>query len=494
MKVLKNLLHSLLLLCFSGSLYATPDSVILSGRFVEKLNDGVEFKCRIIKQGAPIEQVMFNESFSTKITNGQFRLSLPAKYEWFNAVFSLAVGDKNIQLNPQNIRETTYLLHTGDVLDMLFRPDGLIDFSGKGSGRLSCQQNIYSLGIQPEGAQSAYNELFNKNKYQEAYDLLKKIMTIQMELKRTILETYRDSISEPIRNLIWSDIIGQTYGTCYYSLYITSRSKNQSLRRAGNNFFNQLDTTMPVINDDSAALHSPYYTNSLRLKEMNRISYQLPEDSLRRLNFGEMVKTISKNYKNAIKDRLLFLCFLNLTNYNEFDPRFIDQASAAMSDDESKDMLNIWARSITENSPAYPFSLPDEQGKMISLKELRGKVVVADFWFLGCHGCTQIPSAMATVYEKYRSNGKVVFLSINIDSQKKWWDYGLKTGLYAIPGSKHLSLYGAGKSHPMLKFYNYDSFPQLLIINQDGKTVSAYPPDPRIDQGAGLIKVIDTLL
>ena len=63
-----------------------------------------------------------------------------------------------------------------------------------------------------------------------------------------------------------------------------------------------------------------------------------------------------------------------------------------------------------------------------------------------------------------------------------------------MPGSIHLSLIGMGFDHPFLKYYNYNSYPQLLVIGPDGETVSAYVPDPRLDKGAKLDAIIESQL
>ena len=101
---------------------------------------------------------------------------------------------------------------------------------------------------------------------------------------------------------------------------------------------------------------------------------------------------------------------------------------------------------------------------------------------------------MMPVYNKFRKNKSVQFLSINIDNSEKWWKIGLESGKYSIPGSIHLSLCPLGKNHPLLKFYNYYEFPQLLIIDKKGQTTSVYPPDPRIDNGEKLIELLAALL
>jgi thiol-disulfide isomerase/thioredoxin len=44
---------------------------------------------------------------------------------------------------------------------------------------------------------------------------------------------------------------------------------------------------------------------------------------------------------------------------------------------------------VSDRKPAPEFLLPNSSGKSISLKQLRGKVVLLDFWATWCTGCKE---------------------------------------------------------------------------------------------------------
>lgn len=70
------------------------------------------------------------------------------------------------------------------------------------------------------------------------------------------------------------------------------------------------------------------------------------------------------------------------------------------------------------NSPAPDFTLKDLDGKTVSLKGLKGKVVFLNFWATNCPPCiAEIPD-LNTLNREYKAAGLVV-LGVSIDPTEK---------------------------------------------------------------------------
>ena len=71
-----------------------------------------------------------------------------------------------------------------------------------------------------------------------------------------------------------------------------------------------------------------------------------------------------------------------------------------------------------------------------------------------------------------------MFITVSVDKDQATWKQSILSGKYSAAHSINLFTDGQGDQHPLLKFYNYHGFPQLLVIDKQGKIISANPPRP----------------
>ncbi len=64
------------------------------------------------------------------------------------------------------------------------------------------------------------------------------------------------------------------------------------------------------------------------------------------------------------------------------------------------------------------FSLTNQDGKIIDQNTIKGKIYVADFFFVTCPTiCPRMKKNLLTVYEAYKGNPNILFLSHTIDPE-----------------------------------------------------------------------------
>lgn len=109
------------------------------------------------------------------------------------------------------------------------------------------------------------------------------------------------------------------------------------------------------------------------------------------------------------------------------------------------------------------FTLPDLNGKMVSLSDFRGKWVVLDFWGSWCGWCVKGFPALKEAYKKY--GDKIVIIGIDCNESEEEWREGVK---------KHellwLNVYN-GNDRALYEAYNITGFPTKAIINPEGRLV-----------------------
>lgn len=109
------------------------------------------------------------------------------------------------------------------------------------------------------------------------------------------------------------------------------------------------------------------------------------------------------------------------------------------------------------------FSLPDLNGKMVSLSDFRGKWVVLDFWGSWCGWCIKGFPALKEAYAKY--GDKLVVIGIDCNESEADWREGVKK--HELPW---LNVYN-GNDQALYQAYNITGFPTKAIINPEGKLV-----------------------
>jgi thiol-disulfide isomerase/thioredoxin len=107
------------------------------------------------------------------------------------------------------------------------------------------------------------------------------------------------------------------------------------------------------------------------------------------------------------------------------------------------------------------------EGKLLKLSDLRGKVVLIDFWASWCGPCRKENPNVVRLYKKYEKQGFTI-LSVSLDEDPNAWKAAIqKDGLI---WKNHVSdLKGWKSSMPAL--YGFEGIPFTVLVNKEGNII-----------------------
>lgn len=113
---------------------------------------------------------------------------------------------------------------------------------------------------------------------------------------------------------------------------------------------------------------------------------------------------------------------------------------------------------IGQDVPDFKFT--DINGKTYSKADLKGKVVVINFWFIQCKPCTQEMPELNKLVEKYRQNKNVIFLAPTFNQKDKVLKFLKKKSFdYAL----------IANAEETIKDFGINSYPTNIVMNKEGK-------------------------
>jgi peroxiredoxin len=135
--------------------------------------------------------------------------------------------------------------------------------------------------------------------------------------------------------------------------------------------------------------------------------------------------------------------------------------------------LNLFSQ-MRPGQTAAELSLPDMSGKMISLSELRGQIVLIDFWASWCGPCRQNNPRLVKLYHKYHERGFEIY-AVSLDEETKNWIKAVhhdKLTWIQVNDNK-------GWEAPSAALYSVDMIPSSFLIDRKGViyTINAEGPE-----------------
>ena len=174
----------------------------------------------------------------------------------------------------------------------------------------------------------------------------------------------------------------------------------------------------------------------------------------------------SSNFNNWDKDNLKIMKVIA----NAFElkyPRTSVSKSFRKQVDELESAYIIFLNSNNGTREAPEISANNPDGKPIKLSDLRGKIVLIDFWASWCAPCRKENPTIVKLYEKYKDKDFTI-LSVSLDQDLINWRGAIK--IDGLKWPNHVSdLKGWGSE--VISSYNFNEIPHTVLVNKEGKII-----------------------
>jgi len=140
----------------------------------------------------------------------------------------------------------------------------------------------------------------------------------------------------------------------------------------------------------------------------------------------------------------------------------IDPAVARRLDD-----LLDRARAFSIGGVAPDFSQQTPDGESLRLSELRGKVVLVDFWASWCGPCRRENPNVVRMYNDYKDKGFEI-LGVSLDRDRERWLQAIEKDGLTWPHVSDLK----GWQNSVAKAYGVHSIPHTVLLDEEGRIIA----------------------
>jgi thiol-disulfide isomerase/thioredoxin len=130
-------------------------------------------------------------------------------------------------------------------------------------------------------------------------------------------------------------------------------------------------------------------------------------------------------------------------------------------------LMAVFSFTASHSENSVITSVPDStsQADSLDLSKHKGKVVVLNFWASWSKTSRSENKNLVRVYQKYKSNPKVVFVSVSLDTDQTSWKNAIEED--ELAWTEHVCDFKKYES-PIAVKYKVNTLPKILLIDSKG--------------------------
>ncbi|ATL46054.1 hypothetical protein COR50_02125 [Chitinophaga caeni] len=334
------------------------------------------------------------------------------------------------------------------------------------------------------GAQSKYKISGQIKNFEGKYIYLHKFTGTSDQLDSVLLKNGKFSFSVPVSNAEMIAISGtskfspawKAFFMDTHDLTFTASGKSWAdaviKGSAANNIYNEWDAEWEAIRQDAGKLYKMLDSaGKLEDKSAGEALRKKGEDGFAALDqrMADAVTKIVDKYPNSpVSAYVIVDRYVNYPNTERAVKEYAKlgaQAKASFYGKKIEEYLAIEQK--TAIGKTIELSLPDVNGKMVSLSDYKGKIVMVDFWASWCGPCRKENPNVVKAYKAFHDKGFEI-VGVSLDDKKANW-------LKAIDADglswKHVSDLKGWKGEYVGKL-GIRAVPTNFILDENGKIIA----------------------
>ncbi|PRY87175.1 peroxiredoxin [Mongoliibacter ruber] len=211
------------------------------------------------------------------------------------------------------------------------------------------------------------------------------------------------------------------------------------------------------------------YMEAMKARDQEKVK-QIQQDAMElEQNHAEKVKELVRGMNGS---------FAALQSFAMINPKsdfeFLDETVSKMAEkypnfQQVQTLSNQLEemRVLAVGQPAPEISLPNPDGDVVNLSDLKGKYVLIDFWAAWCRPCREENPNVVRLYNEYKDQGFEVF-GVSLDRTKEAWVKAIADDNLTWTHVSDLQYFNSEAA----SIYQINAIPATYMLDPEGKIIA----------------------